>query len=961
LKKALFLLLITTLAFTRLVSPIPLVSSDIIPAESYIYTADLYGTMKQTFSIGETIYVHFFIAWLGGESFPMEARIIEFMPDGSAYVVFQGAINTNEDQVITGTADEPAGRRTLVFEYPKETPSGRFWVEAARWEFEVVGGPADLIVYKCWVSPANPKQEDAVTFYAVIANIGSSDANNFRVEIHLDGSLHDSGSLSLRAGEQVQVSSEIAWRAEDGSHSVRWVINPDRSVEESNYGNNEASCSFFVSPRTVTTTVTITKTSTRTQTQRTETTVTVTRTTMITRTTDTTVLRTVSTNPITVTQTLTGLITSTVYSPTVTVTVTSTAQMISNPILWLLLSTFAMIGAVIQLPKSEKLGKLLPELIRRIIKRYVRRALFAISLISLIVLSIFSQVGQQAYASTVTTTRTVTVTEWTTLTQSLTSTRYITSTATETSAFTRTSTGLTTVTPTLTMTLDRRSLTTVYVPTTVTKTAVGGLTLKVMTDPEVPNLGEPYSLIVVVSNAGSQSYRIRIDVKEWPASDPAQQVGSNELLLTWTLGTRAIPGSATKTQIVGPGDTSYAFIFANSWNWIKPLSTVDLWKAGFFKVTTIILKRVLKEFIPILAVNEAIKKLGDIIQIYDQARLSIMFQNFRAQVSGVVEDLAQSLPSKIQDVLVRVPGRKISALSAAFASAVGSLALIIGTLILTALGIIISGGLLGPALSFLVGAVSAAFFASSFAFYVAAMDPDPSYTTAPTPPEVKIPGEIAGLPEGSAKTFATSALRYSSLANASSVALARYAAAMADSQDKYMLMQLNAAKNYLEQANQELENMIRFATEFQQDLPRTDQSLIDRIRNYVRVEGLPKEMNQALEEMGWGEFKKDLRDIVVEAPPILFGFPVEASVRYASDALKNQTADIQNSIGSLEAKLKQPSWTENYLPYLLVTLVAATGVAVYTLYWRPRHRPLKIKAAIEKLKKQAESRKATAV
>jgi len=367
----------------------------------------------------------------------------------------------------------------MFIDYPPP-PSG-FWVWAEYHYIMKIGvsGPADLVVYRCWVSPANPKQEDSVTFYAVIANVGGSDASNFRLETYLDGSLYDSGSLSLSAGQDLQVWSEIPWRAEDGSHSVRWVINPDRSVEESNYGNNEASCSFFVSPRTVTATVTVTKTSTRTTTQRTVTTVTTTRRAMITRTTDTTVLRTVTANPTTVTQTLTGLITSTIYSPTVTVTVTSTARMISTPVLWLLLSTFAMIGAVIQLP-SERLRRLssklnalfqLPELARKIIKRHIRKALFAVSLISLIILSISPQATQQTYASTVTTTRTVTVTEWTTLTQSLTSTRYITSTTTETSMFTRTNTGFTTITPTITMSFDRRSTTTVYIPTTISVTS----------------------------------------------------------------------------------------------------------------------------------------------------------------------------------------------------------------------------------------------------------------------------------------------------------------------------------------------------------------------------------------------------------------------------------------------------------------------------------------------------------
>jgi len=47
-------------------------------------------------------------------------------------VSFQGTINSNEEQIISGTAGKPAERRMPVFEYSKEKPSGRFWQEAAR-------------------------------------------------------------------------------------------------------------------------------------------------------------------------------------------------------------------------------------------------------------------------------------------------------------------------------------------------------------------------------------------------------------------------------------------------------------------------------------------------------------------------------------------------------------------------------------------------------------------------------------------------------------------------------------------------------------------------------------------------------------------------------------------------------------------------------------------------------------
>jgi len=457
------------------------------------------------------------------------------------------------------------GQYTLTFRIEYDDFKGGHHVETKPAPVKVVrGGPADLVVTQCWVIPANPKQEDAMTFYAIIANIGGSDANNFRLETYLDGSLYDSGSLSLRAGEQAQVYSEIPWRAEDGSHTVGWVVNPDRSIQESNYGNNEASCSFFVGPRTVTATVTVTKTSTRTQTQRTETTVTTTRTTTIIRTTQTTILETVTGKPAKVTQTATGLSTSTIYSPTitsvvktvtvtVTVTMTGAAKIISNPILWVLLTTLAMMGAVVQLPANERLKRFaskfhaifpLADRARRIIRCPARKAVFAVSLISLMVLSIQSYAAQQAYAGTVTVTKTATTTDYRTVTQTLTTTRYTTSTSADTSTVTRTYTRQTTVAPKVTTTVDRRSTTTTYVPTTTytTTTTTSTTTTTVGPDIRITSLstdktayrpGEPITVIMVLKNFGTASsngkicYKLRAEYQsDWyPFNPRCREVG----------------------------------------------------------------------------------------------------------------------------------------------------------------------------------------------------------------------------------------------------------------------------------------------------------------------------------------------------------------------------------------------------------------------------------------------------
>jgi hypothetical protein len=219
---------------------------------------------------------------------------------------------------------------------------------------KISGGPADLVVYQCWVSPANPKQEDPVTFYAIIANIGGSDAYNFRLDLYLDGGLYESGYLSLRAGEDMQVWSDKPWIAEDGQHWIRWVINPDGAIQESNYGNNECEESFFVSPRTVTLTAytTITKTKTQTEKYTMATTVTTYKGALTTETVTKTI--TITGKATTTTITLTGLYIRTSYSPTITVTVAAqgiAAQVEQLPIL---LSIIAFVGVMI-IPHQKKI------------------------------------------------------------------------------------------------------------------------------------------------------------------------------------------------------------------------------------------------------------------------------------------------------------------------------------------------------------------------------------------------------------------------------------------------------------------------------------------------------------------------------------------------------------------------------------------------------------------------------
>jgi hypothetical protein len=96
--------------------------------------------------------------------------------------------------------------------------------------------------------PEPLKDGDPVQFGATIVNLGDGDAYNFRVEVYLDGSLFDSGTISLSAGESEPAWTDNSWTATEGTHTVTWIADTTNVVAESNENNNQMSRTFTVGP-----------------------------------------------------------------------------------------------------------------------------------------------------------------------------------------------------------------------------------------------------------------------------------------------------------------------------------------------------------------------------------------------------------------------------------------------------------------------------------------------------------------------------------------------------------------------------------------------------------------------------------------------------------------------------------------------------------------------------------------
>jgi len=105
----------------------------------------------------------------------------------------------------------------------------------------------DLTVFGIGVSPASPRADEAILFYATIRNQGDATANNFYITIFVDYVQITGGPYSFNAGETEQLYTQ-RFTMSEGYHQVVWVVDSTNVVAESNENNNQAATTFYVAP-----------------------------------------------------------------------------------------------------------------------------------------------------------------------------------------------------------------------------------------------------------------------------------------------------------------------------------------------------------------------------------------------------------------------------------------------------------------------------------------------------------------------------------------------------------------------------------------------------------------------------------------------------------------------------------------------------------------------------------------
>jgi hypothetical protein len=83
-----------------------------------------------------------------------------------------------------------------------------------------------------------------VSLYATVRNLGIADAQNFTVDIEMDGAALGSRESSMVVGGSANFS--VTWMATAGNHTATFIVDGSNSVNESFEDNNNLSFEFFI-------------------------------------------------------------------------------------------------------------------------------------------------------------------------------------------------------------------------------------------------------------------------------------------------------------------------------------------------------------------------------------------------------------------------------------------------------------------------------------------------------------------------------------------------------------------------------------------------------------------------------------------------------------------------------------------------------------------------------------------
>ncbi len=125
------------------------------------------------------------------------------------------------------------------------------WANLSNFSLYGVGGKykADLTLNSSDISfsSSSPTEGDSVTISATIHNTNDTNADNFTVELLVDGVFQANNTLTV--GNNSQDTTQFSWTSVQGTHTVKIVADTDDVIDELNETNNNASKQITVNQR----------------------------------------------------------------------------------------------------------------------------------------------------------------------------------------------------------------------------------------------------------------------------------------------------------------------------------------------------------------------------------------------------------------------------------------------------------------------------------------------------------------------------------------------------------------------------------------------------------------------------------------------------------------------------------------------------------------------------------------
>ena len=218
-----------------------------------VYLKDTNGNEVNTPTVGQDVY--FYADWRCDGSGSTPTFRSEFRLDGSMYAYREGTAEGGYSYVTNANSPWDATSGTHMLEWildinntVSETDESNN-TDTKTW---TTSDLFDLVAERVYLKDNNGNEVDTPTvgqdvyFYANWRCDGSGSTPTFRSEFRLDGSLYAYREGTAEGGHSYTIFINSPWSATSGAHELKWILDVNYNVTETNENNNSIAKQFDV-------------------------------------------------------------------------------------------------------------------------------------------------------------------------------------------------------------------------------------------------------------------------------------------------------------------------------------------------------------------------------------------------------------------------------------------------------------------------------------------------------------------------------------------------------------------------------------------------------------------------------------------------------------------------------------------------------------------------------------------